>query len=170
MQSGLPETFTNVPPCNSEIVNRICKCPLWRWTKKSSRHAKSFMACIERLVPFRARYDAKHILNLNTRCVAASARFISKNGNRSVGPSRLDDVKTGKICGPAGNWTNSPIDLSTNQPLYRLSYPGSVPSYVSSAEINVFREDGLPRVHIQSTVQVSNPISKQTALKWEDRR
>jgi len=77
----------------------------------------------------------------------------------------LDDVKTGKICGPAGNGTDSPIDLSTNQPLYRMRYPGSVPSYVPSAKLNVFREAGLPRVLIQSTVQVTNPVSKQTALK-----
>ena len=84
--------------------------------KKGPRYAKSFKACISRLIPFRARYDAKHILNLDSRSVAASGRFIPKNSNRSAGPAvGLEAVKTGKMCGPAGKETDSPIDMFTNQ-------------------------------------------------------
>ena len=110
-------------------------------------------------------YDAKHILNLNTRCVAASGRLIPKNGNRSVGPKvgwtmwRRGEKKS------VGLLEMGPIPRSTC-PQTNHYIDWAIPAlYVPSAKLNVFREDGLPRVRIQSTVQVNNPVSKQTALK-----
>jgi hypothetical protein len=119
------------------------------------------MTRISRLIPFRARYDAQRILNLDIRCVAASGRFYPNKAH-----SRFGLWEDGKNLWPCWKWDRFPDQpirksITTSTELSRLCT--FIFSQRKTVSLRLFT-----RKQIQSTVKVSNPRSKQPAMNTED--